>query len=142
MLSTIALCITVLTHSYLLISAFPYSGYMAIDLIPGVTEETAGSYAGFIAASFMIGRGFTSYAWGKWADLYGRTTVLYASLGLSAVFTLLFGFSSTFTRAIVFRGCLGLSNGLIGTAKTLVSELADGNKKLETRGMGLVMGMW
>ena len=142
MLSTLALCMSTLTHSYLLISVFPYSGYMAIDLIDGVTEETAGGYAGFIAASFMLGRTFTSYHWGKWADTYGRLTVMHASLGLSGILTMLFGLSPNFTAAIVIRGCLGLANGLIGTTKTLVSELAQGDPKLETRGMGLVMGMW
>lgn len=29
-----------------------------------------------------------------------------------------------------------------GTAKTASSELAGGNKELETRGMGLILGMW
>lgn len=57
-------------------------------------------------------------------------------------FTLLFGFSQSFALAMVWRFCLGFGNGIIGTAKTAVSELAKGNEKLETRGMGLVMGMW
>ena len=67
--STIALCLCTLTHSYLLISVFPYSGYMAIDLLSSVNEENAGSYAGWIASSFMLGRAISSYAWGKAADV-------------------------------------------------------------------------
>lgn len=138
--STIALCMCTLTHSYLLISVFPYSGFMAIELLPSVDEENAGSYAGFIASSFMLGRSLTSYAWGKIADSYGRTTVLYISLLLSGLFTLLFGTSRTFTCAIVFRGLLGVSNGIIGTAKTVVSELSQDNERKETKMIGLVMG--
>jgi MFS family permease len=140
--STAALCICMLAHSYLLISVFPYSGFMAIDLIDSVNEENAGSYAGFIASAFMIGRATTSFGWGKAADTYGRTSVLYASLGLSCFFSILFGLSPSFPAALAFRFCLGLVNGIIGTIKTVVSELADGDERLEARGMNIVMGMW
>jgi MFS family permease len=115
---------------------------MAIELLPFVNEENAGSYAGLTASSFMVGRALSSYTWGKLADTYGRTTVLYVSLGLSCIFTLLFGVARSFTGTIFFRALLGFSNGILGTAKTAVSELANGNEKLETSGMGLVMGMW
>jgi MFS family permease len=140
--STFALCVCVLTHSYLLISVFPYAGFMAIDLIDDVNEENAGSYAGFIAASFMAGRAVTSYSWGKWADIYGRVTIIYLSLACSCVFSLLFGMAPSFGWAITFRCLLGFGNGILGSVKTSVSELAGGSEKLETRGMGLVMGMW
>jgi MFS family permease len=140
--STAALCICMLTHSYLIISVFPYSGFMAIDLIDTVDEENAGSYAGFIASAFMIGRACTSFGWGKAADTYGRTNVLYASLGLSCFFSILFGLSPSFPAALAFRFCLGLVNGILGTVKTVVSELADGNERLEARGMNIVIGMY
>lgn len=111
--STIALCCCVFTHSYLLISAFPYSGYMAMDLIPSANQENVGSYAGLIASAFMIGRSLTSYGWGKLADVYGRTAVLYASLGFSFVFTLLFGLSKSFSMALLWRLMLGAGNGIM-----------------------------
>jgi MFS family permease len=117
-LSTMALMVCTLTHSYLLISVFPYSGFMAIDLIPSANEENAGSYAGLIASAFMIGRAITSYGWGKAADIYGRTTVLYASLGFSCLFSLLFGLAPTFGQALFWRFMLGVGNGMMGTAKT------------------------
>jgi hypothetical protein len=37
--SLASLCLCMLTHSYLLISVFPYSGFMAIHLIESVNEE-------------------------------------------------------------------------------------------------------
>jgi MFS family permease len=135
--STVALCICTLAHSWLLISVFPYSGFMAVALVPGVDEENAGSYAGLLASAFMAGRAGTSYAWGKSADVYGRKFVLIASLGLSCLFSLLFGLSPTFGFALLWRFLLGMGNGIIGTAKTTVSEIARGNENLETRGMGL-----
>lgn len=140
--STLALCVCTLTHAYLLISVFPYSGYLAIYLLPNVAnEDNAGPYAGLLASSFMLGRAISSYSWGKWADIYGRTTILCASLAFSSLFSILFGMSQTFGGALVFRGFLGVSNGIIGTTKTLMSELAENNEELETRGMALVVGM-
>jgi hypothetical protein len=135
--STAALCLCTLTHSYLLISVFPYSGFMAIDLIEGVDEESAGRYAGLIAAFFMVGRTLTAFHWGQLADRYGRIPILLSSLALSGLFTVLFGLSRTFAWALVWRCLLGMSNGLVGTAKTVVSELA-GSPSQETSTMGLV----
>mmetsp|Transcript_49163 Transcript_49163/g.74765 ORF Transcript_49163/g.74765 Transcript_49163/m.74765 type:complete len:628 (+) Transcript_49163:155-2038(+) len=140
--TTLALCWCMLTHSWLLISVFPYSGFMAVDLIDGLTEETAGSYAGLIASAFMMGRACSSYGWGKAADRYGRKFVLITSLALSMLFSILFGLSPTFGFALLWRFLLGMSNGIAGTAKTVVSEIARGNESAETKSMGLVMGMW
>jgi MFS family permease len=129
-LSTIALCVCALTHSYLLISVFPYSGFMAIELVPSANEENAGSYAGLIASAFMIGRAITSYSWGKAADVYGRITVLCASLVLSFFFSVMFGLAGNFTSVLIWRFLLGLGNGIMGTAKTAVSELAGPKKEV------------
>mmetsp|Transcript_57798 Transcript_57798/g.172521 ORF Transcript_57798/g.172521 Transcript_57798/m.172521 type:complete len:547 (-) Transcript_57798:118-1758(-) len=139
--STVALCSCTFIQAYLLISVFPYAGYLVIELVSGLDEESAGSYAGLIASSFMLGRTFSSYLWGIYADRYGRRNALILSLILSGFFSLLFGVSQNFWSAMVTRFFLGFSNGIQGTAKTLVTELAYGDEKLETRGTGLVIGM-
>lgn len=133
----IAMSFSMLTHSWLLISVFPYSGFMAIHLVPSLNEETAGSYAGLIASAFMIGRALTSYSWGKVADRYGRKFVVISSLVMSLVFSILFGISPTFSCALLWRFFLGLGNGLVGTSKTILSEVAYGDELRETRGMGI-----
>jgi len=140
--STAALCLCVFTHSWLLVSVFPYSGFMVIKLVHGTDEENAGSYAGLLGASFMIGRALTSYGWGKIADTYGRKIVFFVSLVLSTVFSLLFGMSSSFGLAFLWRFLLGASNGVAGISKAVVSETAQGNEILERKGMSLSMGMW
>jgi hypothetical protein len=116
--SIVALCLCSFTHSWQLVSIFPYSGFLAIKLIPGINEENAGSYAGLLAASFMIGRAFTSYGWGQIADVYGRRIVFFVSLVLSSVFSLLFGLSSSFRLAILWRFLQGASNGIGGISKS------------------------
>ena len=140
--TVVALSFSLLVQSYLLVSVFPYSGFLAMHLIPGLNEETAGSYAGLIASSFMAGRTFSSFEWGKAADRYGRVFVIKMSLLLSAVFSILFGIAPTFKTALILRFLLGLCNGLIGPVKTLVSEYAGGDQKKETQMMAIILGMW
>lgn len=124
-------------------SVFPYAGYMVLYLHdnPDLTLDNIGARAGLLASVFMAGRTLCAYHWGKAADVYGRTVVLQACLILSALFSLLFGTAQTYRQALVWRFCLGMSNGIISTAKTAATELAQGNQKLERRSMGLVMGM-
>jgi MFS family permease len=140
--STASLCVCMLTHSYLLISVFPYAGFLAITQIESVNEENAGRYAGMIASSFMIGRSITSVLWGQVADTYGRTTVLHISLLLSCLFSLLFGVAPSFASAVAIRFLLGCSNGIKSSLKTIVSELSEGDEKSETEIMSIVIGMW
>ena len=90
----------------------------------------------------MIGRTFSSFEWGKASDRYGRKVVIQASLLLSAVFSIAFGMAPTFELALFWRFVLGLSNGIISSVKTIVSEYPKGDKELETQMMALVLGMW
>lgn len=140
-MSTLALCSSVFCMFFLLMNAFSYSGFMAIFLIPGVTEETAGPYAGMIASSFMVGRALSSYPWGKLADRYGRRFVLIVSLINAAIFSFAFGLSTSLPLAMLFRFLMGFGNGTMLVARTSITELARGDKELEKKGMGLVMSM-
>lgn len=142
-LSTIiSMCVCMLTHSFLLISVFPYSGFLVIHLLKVQNEDDAAKYAGLISSAFMVGRASTSVAWGYIVDRYGRRHALHSSLLLSALFSLLFGFTKTFTGAIIFRFLLGCSNGIVATIKTIVSDLYSSDVKVESRTMNIVMGMW
>lgn len=117
---------------------------MAIDIYKGnrsVNEENAGTYAGLLASFFMLGRALSAYPWGLAADIYGRKPALILSLLTSAVFSLMFGLSKTFGFALATRFWLGFCNSIQSTAKTSVTEIAKGDKKLEARGTGLTIGM-
>lgn len=133
-----------LVHTYLLLAAFPYAGFLAIYLAPLLDEENVGRCAGLIGAIFMVGcsRMFTSYAWGNAADRCGRTFILKASLLLSAAFTGALGFALTLSLALAARFALGLSNCLHTVVQTLLSELSHRDKAVETKGMTLVNGTW
>ena len=141
-MSTVALCSAMMVQSYLLISVFPYSGFLAMHLLPQLDSENVGSYAGYIASCFMVGRAVTSFEWGKATDRYGRKFAIEATLFLSAIFSIAFGFAPSFELAILFRFLLGLSNGMIPAVKTIISELNRGDEQEETKMMALVLGMW
>jgi MFS family permease len=139
-LATLSLCTCSIVHAFVLISVYPYAALMAVDLLQGVTPETAGVYSGVLASSFMFGRTISSFPWGRLGDLYGRKFVLITSLSLSAVFSILFGVSQSYTMALLWRFLLGLTNGIVGTVKTVVSEISP-SKQSETKMMGKVVGM-
>lgn len=114
-MSTAALCSSVLTMFFLLMSVFPYSGYMVLFLLRDdnatnrtpVTRETVGLDAGILTSSFMIGRAISGFPWGKLADVYGRKFVLVVALVASAVGSVAFGCATSYRSAILIRFVMG-----------------------------------
>lgn len=126
-----------------MIMIFPYAGYMSMYLLPSgmATPANVGYYAGCLSSVFMLGRFPTAYLWGHAADTYGRIGVLQTVLVFSAFFSILFGTSTSFAMALVWRTCLGAVNALVSTTKTAAQEIGRGQPQLERRAMGLVLGM-
>lgn len=63
--------------------------------------------------------------WGLAADRYGRRPVLIIScLGIS-ISTILFGFSSSIWKMILFRSLAGMCGGSLVTVRTMVTENSD-----------------
>ena len=121
-------------------SLFPYVGFMVVHLKLSSNIESAGFYAGYIASAVMLGRMLSSIYWGRFSDKFGRKSVIVICCVTIATTTLLFGLSSSFWFAISTRLLFGLFNPIIGTSKTIASELCS--KKHETIGMGIVSGSW
>ncbi|AED91936.1 zinc induced facilitator-like 1 [Arabidopsis thaliana] len=71
----------------------------------------------------MLGRAFTSVAWGLVADRYGRKPVILIGTASVVVFNTLFGLSLNFWMAIITRFCLGSFNGLLGPIKAYAMEI-------------------
>ena len=136
----LSLAFCMLTHSYLLISVFPYSAFMAANLLD-LNETEAAQYAGFLASGFMAGRAISSVFFGRAADRYGRLTVLLVSLWFQLVFSILFGLvRRSYVVAFWLRFLLGLTNGIMQIIKTVVSEISS--REDEARNMTFVIGMW
>ncbi len=102
--------------------------------------SNAGFYAGYIGAAFMVGRLCTSYFWGLYSDRYGRRPVMLVGMTGMVVFGVGFGLSFNFAWAIAMRVLTGMFNGIVGTGKTMVSELCS--EAHQARGMSVVTATW
>ena len=58
--STMALCLSIISHAYLLMNPFPYAGFMAVRLLKNVSVDSAGGPAGILLACYMIGKAVTA----------------------------------------------------------------------------------
>jgi MFS family permease len=121
---------------------------MMVDFKMADTIDEAGYSSGWIMTMFMIGRLCSAVLWGIASDRYGRKICLIISMCSACVFSLTFGFSTSFSFAIVIRFLTGFFNGFIGISKTYLCEIVN-DKEQETRafayfsgvqGLGLIIG--
>ncbi|XXG52737.1 hypothetical protein AAC387_Pa03g0974 [Persea americana] len=104
-------------------SLFPFLYFMISDFHIAKMEHDIGYYAGFLAASFMIGRALTAILWGIAADRYGRKPIILLCTISVVIFNTLFGLSTSFWMAISMRFLLGCFNGLVGPIKAYATEI-------------------
>ncbi|KAL7533999.1 hypothetical protein ACHAWF_004688 [Thalassiosira exigua] len=139
--ATLALCSSVFANFYLTFNVVPYSGFMPLQLVPGLSRAQVGVYAGVLTGSMKIASMFSAYPWGVISDTYGRKFCLLFSSSTCSVLMVAFGFSPTYGFAVGVRVLLGLCNGVMTAARVSATELAKGNHELEAQGMGLIMSM-
>ena len=72
-----------------------------------------------------------SYIWGAIADSKGRKPVLIISSILLGLTSAGFGFSVTFTMAVLLRFFVGLFNGIPGSIKAVLSESSDDKNQVK-----------
>ncbi|VAH92840.1 unnamed protein product [Triticum turgidum subsp. durum] len=104
-------------------SLFPFLYFMIRDLHIAKTVEDIGFYAGFVGASYMLGRTLTSTAWGMVADRIGRKPVIVLGIFSVFLFSALFGLSVHYWMAISTRFLLGSLNGIIGPIRAYAIEV-------------------
>jgi len=153
--SIIGLCGSSFSMFYLIMNVFPYSGFMALHLLNGKTQNendgndiqhrilhisaaTIGPYAGILASSFRLGRIPTAIPWGRCADIYGRKFALVVCTMAMIAGNILFALAPTFSLAVAVRCCTGLLNGTMVIVRTSISEIAWGDRKLESRGVAML----
>ncbi|PQQ20524.1 protein ZINC INDUCED FACILITATOR-LIKE 1-like [Prunus yedoensis var. nudiflora] len=112
--NVVAIYIIVLAGTLPVSSPFPFIYFMIRDFHIANREEDIGYYAGYVGASYMLGRTLTSVAWGMVAD---------AMVANPVIFNTLFGLSVNFWMAISTRFLLGCLNGILGPIKAYTSEV-------------------
>uniref|UniRef100_A0A0E0BEZ2 Major facilitator superfamily (MFS) profile domain-containing protein n=1 Tax=Oryza glumipatula TaxID=40148 RepID=A0A0E0BEZ2_9ORYZ len=132
--------ITTLASSLPISSLFPFLYFMIRDLHIARTEEDIGFYAGFLGASYMIGRGFASILWGMVADRIGRKPVIIFSIFAVIVLNTLFGLSVKYWMAVTTRFLLGALNGLLAPIKAYSIEVCRAEH--QALGLSIVSTAW
>uniref|UniRef100_A0A0E0IXV7 Major facilitator superfamily (MFS) profile domain-containing protein n=1 Tax=Oryza nivara TaxID=4536 RepID=A0A0E0IXV7_ORYNI len=142
--------ITTLASSLPISSLFPFLYFMVLDPFSSLeqirdlhvarTEEDIGFYAGFLGASYMIGRGFASILWGMVADRIGRKPVIIFSIFAVIVLNTLFGLSVKYWMAVTTRFLLGALNGLLAPIKAYSIEVCRAEH--QPLGLSIVSTAW
>ncbi|CAN6357512.1 unnamed protein product [Urochloa humidicola] len=132
--------VTTLASSLPITCLFPFMYFMVRDFHIAKTEEDIGFYAGFLAASYMVGRAIAATFWGILADRIGRKPVITFSILSVVIFNTLFGLSTTYWMAITTRFVLGALNGLLAPIKAYCIEVCQ--TEHQALGLSLVNTAW
>ncbi|KAK3118328.1 hypothetical protein QOZ80_9BG0697320 [Eleusine coracana subsp. coracana] len=111
--------VTTLASALPITCLFPFMYFMVRDFHIAKIEEDIGFYAGFLAASYMVGRACGAIFWGIVADYIGQKPVIVFSIFSVVILNTLFGLSTTYHMAIATRLVLGALNGLLAPIKNL-----------------------
>lgn len=102
-----------------------YLFYQLRSFNPSLPDSAISRQAGFFQGSFTAAQFLTSVWWGRAADSHwvGRKRVLLVGLLGTLISCIGFGFSRSFTTAIIFRVLGGLMNSNVGVMRTMISEI-------------------
>ena len=111
-----------------------YMFYQLRSFAPDAPDSTISYQAGLLQAAFTGAQFLTAMMWGRLADSerVGRKWVILIGLLGTTVGALGFGFSSSFTVALLWRAAGGSLNGNIGVMRTMISEIIR-EKKYQSR---------
>ena len=107
-----------------------YMFYQLKSFDPTLPDSIIAGQGGMIQAAFPAAQLLTAVLWGRAADTdwIGRKRVLLIGLFGTCFSCLGFGFSKTFTQAMVYRVLGGALNGNIGVMRTMISEIIEEKK--------------
>lgn len=102
-----------------------YLFYQLKSFDPSLPDSAISRQAGIFQGSFTAAQFLTSIWWGRAADSrwVGRKRVLLVGLFGTLISCVGFGFSRSFTAAIIFRILGGLMNSNVGVMRTMISEI-------------------
>ncbi|CAL1186105.1 unnamed protein product [Candida parapsilosis] len=135
------ICLIRLGEPMVFTSIFAYIFFMIQDF--NITDNSAeiATYAGYLSASFAIFQFLFSVQYAQASVRFGRKPVLLFGVIGTALSSLLFGFSSTFTMALIARSLMGALNGNIAVMRVAIGEVAV-QKKHQNMAFTALSVMW
>jgi MFS family permease len=107
----------------------------------GIPQNEIGKWAGICAAAFSISQAAIGIPWGRASDIYGRKPLILIGLTSTMITSLMWGFSTNLTVAILARALQGAGNGNVGIIRTTVAEMVP-FKELQPRAFSLMPLVW
>eukprot|EP01036_Dinobryon_divergens_P025839 gene25839-34427_t len=120
------------TSMWMIFSFLPTMVNFYYPLIP---EHELGYKSGMLGAAYSAGGLLGNVVWGAASDRYGRRPALLGGLLGTALSAICFGFSPSYSFAVLSRFIWGILNGNIGVTKTYLGEISDDTNS--ARGMAL-----
>lgn len=106
-----------------------------------VRENEIGKWAGIAVSVFSLAQCVTAIAWGRASDRWGRKPIILLGLTSTMITSVLWGFSTSLTMAIVVRILAGAGNGNVGIIRTTVAEMVPW-KELQPRAFSIMPLVW
>ena len=107
----------------------------------GVNNDDIGKWTGICAGSFSFCQFLTAITWGRASDRFGRKRTILAGLFCTMITSLMFGFSTTLSSALICRAFAGLGGGNGGIIRTATAELVP-QKHLQPRAFSIMPLVW
>ncbi|KFY27929.1 hypothetical protein V493_03195 [Pseudogymnoascus sp. VKM F-4281 (FW-2241)] len=103
-------------------------------------HETHGP-VGITSAVFSLSQSVTAIIWGRASDVFGRKPVILMGLTSTMIMSILWGFSTSLTWAIIARALSGGGNGNVGIIRTMVAEMVP-ERSLQPRAFSVMPLVW
>ncbi|OBT84203.1 hypothetical protein VE02_06593 [Pseudogymnoascus sp. 03VT05] len=120
-------------------SVFPYLPEMIESF--GVKKQEVAKWAGITSAVFSLSQSITAIIWGRASDMFGRKPVILLGLTSTMFMSILWGFSTSLTWAIIARALSGGGNGNVGIIRTMVAEMVP-ERSLQPRAFSVMPLVW
>ncbi|XP_057303046.1 uncharacterized protein LOC130642346 [Hydractinia symbiolongicarpus] len=91
----------------------------------GISEVDTGQNVGIIVSSYYVSRTFSSLFWGYLADRISKKYVFIISSIGTALFTIAFGFTTSFKWAVVTKFAAGCCAGMVVVSKAIIADICD-----------------
>lgn len=138
---TSLLCIIRLGEPMVFTSIFAYIFFMIQDFKIAKTPAEIATYAGYLLASFAIFQFLFCVQYAQASTKFGRKPVLLFGVLGTGVSSLLFGFSQSFTMAMIARSMMGALNGNIAVLRVAIGEVAV-EKRHESLAFSMLAMTW